>query len=467
MREFYDRDAELAALSRHWDSGKAEFALLYGRRRLGKTFLLQKFLDDSKPHCYFLAARTSLNANLRELARALGRVAPDAGYRAEDLTSLGSMLHFAGALAKERRFCLVLDEFQYLLEQDSSIPSQIQAWWDAEGIAGRMFLVLCGSHLGMMEGLGGPQAPLFGRFTFRYKLAPMTYKDIALFYGNSHYSIRDKLMAFGTLGGTPRYHDLFDSRRSLATNLEHHVLSPMGLLRNEPEVLMLSSRIRDAAPYNAVLRALADGRTKPNEIKQIVGTSSAQLTFYLRNLMELEWVGRCYPFGEHSQRRSIYQINDHFIRFWFSFVDRLRSELEFQEPNEVLKKSVQPRLDTYMGRNAFEDICHQFLRLRGVSLLGQGIRRASRFWSRDGAVEIDLVAELDDASMLFGECKWSSKPIGMPVYYGLRDKVAQLPDWRSGVNRYVLFSLAGFDDDLRVRGTREGIILVAGEDLLA
>lgn len=463
--KFYDRTIELEALDQHWQSDSAEFALLYGRRRLGKTYLLQKFLSDGKPHCYFLAAQTSLTANLTELAQALIKTASGSGYTIADLSTFGNILRFAGSLARDQRFVLVLDEFQYLLEQDPSIPSQIQAWWDTEGIRSRVFLVLCGSHLGMMEGLGGYQAPLFGRFTFRYKLSPMTYRDVGLFYTDSGYSAREKLMAFGILGGTPRYHALFDPHQDLETNIGQHILSSTGLLRNEPEVLMLSSQVRDAAPYNAVLRALADGCTKPNEIKQVVGSTSAQLTFYLRNLMDLEWITREYPFDETSDRRAIYKINDHFIRFWYRFVDRLRSDLEFQDYRDVYEVSIQPRLSDYMGIYSFEDVCHQFLKVKGSDVLGQGIRRASRYWSRDGSLEIDVMAVLVDGSYLFGECKWSSSPIGVAVYYALRDKVARMPERCRDSARYILFSSAGFDDNLSATAERDGVVLVTAEDI--
>jgi AAA+ ATPase superfamily predicted ATPase len=466
MQKFYDRGIELEALQGLWDSGGAELVLLYGRRRVGKTYLLQKFLGDGKPHCYFLAAQTSSGANLAELAKALIDIAPEKGYGVEDLSTLRNILRFASSLAK-RRFALVLDEFQYLLEQDPAIPSQIQAWWDVEGIRSSLFLVLCGSHIGVMEGLGGPQAPLFGRFTFRHRLPPMTYKDVSLFYENSNYSDREKLMAFGILGGTPRYHALFDPRKSLGANIGTHILSSTGLLRNEPEILMLSSRIRDAAPYNAILRAIAEGRTKPNEIRQVVGATSSQLTFYLRTLMELEWIIREHPFGEDSERRSLYRINDPFLRFWYRFVDRLRSALEFQDYRELYRGAVQPYLNDYMGSQAFEDICRQLLQIEGTRLLRVGIEKASRFWSRDGSLEIDIMAELADGTVLFGECKWSSAPVGLNVYYSLREKAARLREKGGAAERYIVFSAAGFTGQLQEAAARDGVLLVDAEKLLA
>ncbi|MDD3926400.1 MAG: ATP-binding protein [bacterium] len=464
---FYNRKYELAALDDCWQADGAQLALLYGRRRLGKTYLLQKFLHDDKPHCYFLAAQTSFQASLAELARALLAIAPDRGYTEADLSTIPNILRFVGTLAREERFVLVLDEFQYLLEQEPSLPSQIQAWWDMEGIRSKVFLILCGSHSGIMEGLGGHNAPLFGRFTFRYKLTSMSYRDIALFYDASGYSAREKLMAFGVLGGTPRYHALFDYRKSLASNICRNILSPVGLLRNETEVILLSSRLRDAGPYNAVVKAIADGCTRPNEIKQAVGVTSAQLTFYLRTLMELEWITREYPFDETSDRRAIYKISDHFVRFWYRFVARLRSQLEFHNHLEVYRSGVLPYLDDYMGLSAFEDVCRQYLRIRGAEVIGCQIKRASRYWSRDGSLELDVMAELVDGRYLFGECKWSSSPIDAHVYYNLRGKVARMPERYRTNPLYMLFSQAGFDDNLKAVAKNDGLILVSGEDLLS
>jgi len=467
MYEFHDRTAELEALRQCWESPDAQLLLLYGRRRIGKTYLLQHFLEDGKPHCYFLAAQTSLAENLAQLAEAVLRAVPGSGYTSVDLATLNAILMFVGKVAARQRFALVLDEFQYLAAADHSIPSQLQAWWDSDGIRSSVFLVLCGSQTSLMEGLGGPQNPLFGRFTFRYKLPPMNYRDIAQFYASSSYSVRDKLTAYGAFGGTPRYHALLDRDRDLAWNVCRHVLSPLGLLRNEPEVLLSSSRVRDAAPYNAVLRAIAEGRTKPNEMAQAVRATAAQISFYLRGLQDLEWIARESPFGEPPGRRAVYRIADHFLRFWYRFVAGLRSELEFREPEEVYRASVAPNLNQFMGSQAFEDICRQYLQLRGDELTPGPIRRAGRYWSRDGRTEIDLMAELADGRFLFAECKWSSSRVDIRTYYQLRGKVASLPETRYRQEpHYALFSPAGFADELRRAADHEGILLVSGDDLL-
>jgi len=112
---------------------------------------------------------------------------------------------------KEQRFALILSEFQYLAETDPSVSSQIQAWWNTSGLRNQAYIVLCGSHTGMMKSLAGTNQPLYGRFTSRCKLQPMAYYNTALFYQKSNWSTRDKLIACGVLGETSKYHAVFSS----------------------------------------------------------------------------------------------------------------------------------------------------------------------------------------------------------------------------------------------------------------
>lgn len=464
--EFFNRTRELAALEELWSSDKGQFALLYGRRRVGKTYLLQHFFEE-KPHCYFLASQTTLTDNLAQLAESVIAKVPGSGYTPKDLPTLNSILRFIGNTAREKRFAVIIDEFQYLLEQDAGIASQIQAWWDSDGIRSGVFLVLCGSHIGLMEGLGGPQAPLFGRFTFNYKLSPMNYTDIAKFYDKSDYTVRDKLTAYGVLGGTPRYHALINPKKSFKDQICTHILSPLGLLHNEPDVLLLSSQVRDPAPYNGALRAIANGRTRFNEIAQEVGVSSSQLSFYLRVLKEMDWIRREYPFDEKNDRRAIYRASDNFLHFWYRFIAPGRSEMEFNDPKEVYERRIAPHLSEYMGRMAFEGICHQWLRLRGMHSIGTGIIESGRYWSRDGSLEIDVIAELEDGGYLMGECKWSSSPVGLGVYYELREKINRLPNAKYRINpRFIMFSLSGFEPELQQLAKKENVLLITGDDLL-
>jgi len=465
---FYNRTQELAAFADAWDSDKAELALLYGRRRVGKTYMLQHFLSDARPHCYFLASAMSIADNIAQLAEALIAAHPSAaGMTAADLPTLRSVLQFYEGVARETRFALVIDEFQYLVAQDPSIPSQIQAWWDTSGLRSQAYVVLCGSHIGMMEALAGASQPLFGRFTLRQRLQTMAYDDTALFYQDGRWSTRDKLIAYGVLGGTPKYHATFSDRQSLRANIVRHVLSPRGLLHDEPEVMIASSSIRDPAFYNSVLHAIAQGETRRSNIEQRAGLTHSQFGFYSQSLMDMEWIDREMSFGDTSGKRSIYRITDHFIHFWYRFVSTLASELEFQDTDDVYKSRVEPFLNDYMGRYVFEDICVQYLKKYAASRHDLHIRNARRYWSRDSSVEIDIVGSLDDGGILACECKWSSSPAGVGVYYDLMKNAGLIPLPKGTRElRYALFSMAGFDANMADTAVRDGVLLVSGEDLI-
>ena len=126
-----------------------------------------------------------------------------------------------------------------------------------------------------------------------------------------------------------------------------------------------------------------------------------------------------------------------------------------------------PYINDYMGRYVFEDICMQYLKKNAAIRHGLQIRNAGRYWSRDGAVEIDIVGDLADNGTLACECKWSSSPVGVGVYYDLMRKTSLLPPpRRTGNLRYALFSAAGFDENMVTTAERDNVTLITGEDLL-
>jgi AAA+ ATPase superfamily predicted ATPase len=167
--------------------------------------------------------------------------------------------------------------------------------------------------------------------------------------------------------------------------------------------------IRDPAPYNAILAAIAGGETNFNGIQQLIGVERGALSGSLRTLLELGWIRREFPFGESSERRGLYRVADPFLTFWYRFVAPLASALQFSDPTTVYAAHVAPRLSEYMGWSVFEMICGQWLQRNAQQRLGLNVRQMGRCWSRDGRTEIDLMAELDDETFLFGECKWRTE----------------------------------------------------------
>jgi len=378
---FFDRHHELAALERAWRqariSGQGQMALVYGRRRLGKTYLLQRFFgqdplhpQSAPPHCYSLAEQTTAAAQRLTFAAQALDALPDSGVAGpEELAvSWNAILRHVSTHCRDREpFGLILDEFPYLVAQSPELPSVLQAWWDREGIQARLLVVLCGSQLSAMEALGSESAPLFGRFNGgRLLLTPLSYEDVAAFYQSSPlYGLRETLIMYGVLGGTPRYHAMVDTSRPMASEIMDLLMRPRSALENEVRFLLTSEQIRDPAPYNALLGAIAAGHTQFAALQQQTQTETAALSYSLRTLLTLGWIQREYPFEETREKRALYRVSDPFVTFWYRFVAPLTSALQFSDPDRVYAAQVAPYLADYMGWNVFEDICRQWLQHHG------------------------------------------------------------------------------------------------------
>jgi AAA+ ATPase superfamily predicted ATPase len=480
---FFNRANELRALDRAWGHSApgGRMALLYGRRRLGKTYLLQRFLttgatgrEPPKPHAYYLAEQSTAPVQRETLAAQVLAALPDPGVSVAELAvSYNAILRYVSAQRRSgERFALALDEFPYMVDQAPELPSVLQAWWDREGVYSQVFVVLCGSQLSTMAALGAESEPLFGRFNAGiHHLPPLRYDDVACFYQNSPlYSRRDALVMFGVFGGTPRYHAMMDTSRPVGEEITDVVMRPGAPLENEIRFLLGSQQIRDPAPYNAVLLAMGAGATQFGRIQQWSGTERSSLSFYLRTLLDLDWIRREVPFGDTTEKRALYRFADPFLAFWYRFVAPLSSALQFADAGAVYGQRVEPFLADYMGWSAFESICAQWLQKYGRDRLGLTLRALSRYWSRDGRTEIDLAGETEGGAFLFGECKWNEgRPIGTSVYADLRAKVAALPEakWRDGAV-YALFALGGFSPDLAAIAADPAnrLHLVSGHDLL-
>ena len=312
-----------------------------------------------------------------------------------------------------------------------------------------------------MRKLVDENTPLSANINLDIELEPMSFFNIIVVYSGTQYSMQDKVRAYGALGGIPRYHALFNTDKSVEENIQETILSPQGCLHNEPESMLLSNGVRDPAIYNAVLGAIADGCTRSSAIAERVGITSNKLSFYIESLAEMGWVSKEHPFDSASDRLAIYRIDDVFVRFWYSFVAGLRSELEFGEPQEIYDSRIAPRMEDYM-RRVFVDIGHSYLQLTNATdLLHQSVLRSGRWWNQDGSEEIDMVAELADGSHLIGECVWTSSPIGVDVYHKLKEKASRLLGVKYVENAsYLIICSAGRDDELKQVAGTNGLYVV-------
>jgi len=462
---FIDRKAELANLEAHYLSGHAELFVLYGRRRVGKTELLRQFCSD-KPHAFFIATLSSDRDQLAAFSQDIWRLTHvDAP---EGFTFPGWESAFRALADLPGRPIVVLDEFTYLISGNKAIPSLLQKTWDEILRNTQVFLILCGSYVGMMEReILGYQAPLYGRRTGSYLLPALELPAAAAFF--RAYTPVQQIEAWAVVGGMPYYLTAFSDQVDIFANIRSQVLDAQGTLRREPQLLLMEE-LREPRNYFSVLRAIAQGATRLNEISLAARIGDVTTTArYLDILQDLRVVSRRVPATESrpdKSKRGLYQITDAFLRFWFRYVHPNQGSLDLDLADAVLAQRVRPTFDQFVS-GAFEDAARAYVaQLARANQLDFLPERVGSWWDRPA--EVDVVAVSDgDGALLLGECKWSVNPVGIDILDDLQQKRSLVdPGGRWPNVSYALFAKAGFTPALLARAAAEGVRLVGPEALV-
>ena len=462
---FINRQAELANLQAHYLSGRAELFVLYGRRRVGKTELLRHFCAD-KPHLFFIA---TLSADFDQLAAFSQDIWRFTHADVPDGFTFPSWEAAFRALADlPGRPIVVLDELTYLISGNRAIPSILQKVWDELLRATQVFLVLCGSYIGMMEReILGYQAPLYGRRTGSYLLPALDLPAAAAFFPT--YTPSQQVEAWAVLGGMPYYLTAFSDQADILTNIRIHILDSQGTLRREPQLLLMEE-LREPRNYFSILRAIAQGATRLNEISQAARVGDASTTGrYLDILQDLRVVSRRVPATERrpeKSKRGLYQITDAFLRFWFRYVHPNQGSLDLGLADAVLAQRIRPTFDQFVG-HAFEEAARAHVaHLARAGELPFLPERIGAWWDRTGEVDVVAVSETDHA-LLLGECKWSLNPVGTDILDDLQHKTRLVDPAGAWPHvTYALFAKAGFTPALISRAAAENVRLVEPSALL-
>lgn len=475
--EFVNRERELAELRALSERPGPQMALLYGRRRVGKTFLLDRAWRELQPF-YFLAADTTAERNRRDLLRELSLWSGDE-IPVEDYPNWRTLFRLLASLAADQPLVVVLDEFQYLMESEEGVVSQLTAIWDREVGNRDLTLVLCGSEVSTMSKLQAGDSPLYGRLNWMHRLRALDYRDAARFFPGR--DERAWAYLYGIVGGVPRYLTALGVDEPPDEAVARTFLSPRGEIHLQMENLIEQERgIREPAAYRAVLDAVARGNTETNEIAQAAGLQDNPIKARraLETLEELELIERERNFGAGNRAAWHNRIADPALRFWYRFVHPNRSRLQSGDPLQVWRESVAPYLDDYMGK-VFEELCRQGLRRYGRQWGYADIAEWGRWEGQDRnrrSIEIDLVARLTDKKILVGEVKWSSSPIDIDVHFRLRRNLEDLSISGQGWAKaalseaesagFLYVSAAGFTDAFQQRANEDSKIrLVTLEDL--
>lgn len=463
---FINRTSELTFLNNAHEQQGAQFIVVYGKRRVGKTELVKQFIR-TRPSLYYLADKRNTADQLKEFGHLLGTYFNDFNVAKNGFADWVDALRFlAEKTSTGPRFTLAIDEFPYLIEADASTPSQFQKGFDEYLKQSNVMLILSGSSISMMENeVLGHRSPLYGRRTGDLLVEPMDFRHARQFHPGL--SFKDSLETYAMAGGMPEY--LIQLSRLPGESswevAQRQVLERTAFLHREAEFL-LREEVKEPRTYMAILRAISLGKHKASEIAAAAGIDATSFPKYFGVLSQLRIVRKEVPVTEANPEKSkkgLYFIDDNFIKFWFRFVFPNASLLELGNFEELKKKfeAYFPQL----VQQAYETVSRQVIREHQSKLFV--FERLGRYW-HDGKdvenTEIDFIALNEDSdSILFGETKYTSRPLGTNILRDLKAKAARV-EWGTKQRKeyYALFGNTGFTDELVTIAKEEGILLIKG-----
>jgi len=456
---FINRDDELDLLSSRFESERSELIVIYGRRRLGKSALVRKAIQDRDDAVYWQATEETSAVQLANFVD----TASDTFPLVEDIQRDWEAL--LRALGREDAI-VVLDEFPYLIESDDSVPSKVQRVWDLDLQETGMTLVLVGSSISIMEEkvLGGG-SPLYGRRTATIDLPPLSLGDARELYAAENPD--EAIQAWGVFGGTPYYLQALSPGSTLAANIQSAILSEHGVLHNEPEFLLRTEfGIQEPQTYYTILRAIATGKRAANEIATFAGVDSNALGTYLSKLRRLRLIERDIPVTANPEatRKSRYRLKEPLFRFWFRYVYGQTGEIA-QLGDAAYEELVEPSFSEYMGP-MFELVCQNAL----PKLVPKTYRRVGYWWHQHA--EIDVVGLASDGTLVAGECKYTTRTMHEGDLADLERNASQV-DWTppNGGDpdyHYCCFCRSGFSDGLRqAADERADVSLFTPDDIVS
>ena len=457
------REKELEQLERLCARDRFEFLVMYGRRRVGKTTILQEF-SNSHNVIFYSAQEKNDSLNLQDFSKMIQQhfdgqwVAPFLSW--EDAFS------YVTRKTADQKTILIIDEFPFMAGPNPSIKSMLQHEIDHHWKDRNIFLILCGSSVSfMINDIMGYESPLYGRTTASMEVLPFDYLDAARFFPN--YSMEEKLMAYGVLGGIPRYLNAFSDEYSIQENIETEILKNGAFLNDEP-MMLLRMELREPSVYNSILEAIARGYNKITEIADCIHEDRGKCSKYITTLQNIRLVEKRVPCGEpETSKKSIYVLTDHFYRFWYHFIFSNKSYYEMLGEADAAKE-IMNDISEFMGL-AFEEICKQYLihqaKQKKLSFVPAYI---GKWWGNNPAIraqdDIDLLAlNKKKTEGIFCECKFTNKPMPMEEYEDLLLAAKAFPETMK--KQLMFISKSGYVDSVKRRAEEEGALLLTIQDL--
>ncbi|MCL2878853.1 MAG: ATP-binding protein, partial [Treponema sp.] len=364
--DFHGRENELHELHTLYRKKGFRFIVVYGRRRVGKSTVVQKFIDTGrKPNISFMALEQTDKQNLEDFSEAVLAKFGAAKKYLSAFDSWEKAFEYIVEQTGDKKLVLFIDEYPYLAAANNAISSIIQKYADGVFRTTNITLILCGSSMSFMEEqVLGAKSPLYGRRDAQFKIEPFDYYESAYFF--PLYSNEDKAVAYGVGGGVPLYLYKLGTYGSIEEGIKNEFLKKSGMLYEEPRNLLMQE-LREPPVYNAIIKSIAGGDTRLNDIAVKSGEENKKVGKYLAKLISLHLVRKESPVINTKERNSLYRLSDNMFRFWYRFVLSNSFNIETGMSEHVYKEKILPHLSEYMGY-IFEDICIQYMKRRNKTL---------------------------------------------------------------------------------------------------
>jgi len=458
---FIGRQKELETLSNQYAKDEFTFIPIYGRRRVGKTQLIEEFIRDKRAVFFTAVNKGTYKSNIELLSKAIfegseGNPVYSSFYDALDGINL---------LAEKEKLIFIIDEFPYLAGSDESIISILQQFIDLKFLKTNMMLILSGSSLSFMENqVLGYQSPLYGRRTGQIKLLPLDFQTARQFAPNL--SKYDQAVMYGITGAIPKYLSLFNDRLSLDDNIKGQYFDRNAYLFEETENL-LKQEFKEPALYQSIITAIASGASQMKDIKNNVGEESSTVATYIKSLLDTGIIKKEVPaMDKPGSRKTIYRLQDGMFRFWYRFIYPNVSLIAIDKGGIVYDR-IKPQITAFMGE-VFEKLCIEYM-FNIYDELPFQFQHISRWWGNNpdlkSQTEIDFIAYRDnDEQAIFGECKWRNEELDKSVVEGLLEKCRMFGQFKQ--KYYYLFSKSGFTSGAReFANSRDDIKLISFDDM--
>ena len=442
---FIGRTLELTKLKSLMESDDMSLALIYGRRRVGKSELVKQALKESDiPSVYYECKQVAEASNVKGICEVVSEVfnLPTLGF-----TTIEDVTKYLFEQAKDKKMVFILDEYPYIRENIAGLDSIIQSLVDKYKDSSKLTLILLGSYVDVMKSLLEESNPLYGRADLVIDLKQMDYYESAMFY--PAFSEEDKVRIYSVFGGIPYYNRLVNDRKTVRDNLIDLIASPGARLENEVS-MHLSSEISKIVNANEVFEALAQGNSKYNDILDKSHVSSGPtLIDVLEKLIKMEVVEKKAPINDEANKKKAgYYICDNLSLFYYRYVFRYLSQMKIMDPNVFYDKYISKDFEEQYVPRKFEEICRQYLiRQNKAGNIDPVIEKIGKYYYDDPKKktngEFDVVT-LDEKGYVFYEVKFRKNPVSKSM---IDEEIEQVKLTGLNCYKYVFFARSGFSQE--------------------